>query len=266
MYLAPEDDETHPFSYAQIVGIFHADVVNTAPGANPKPEALEFLWIRRYRLDHTWRGGFKRKQLFHLEFLPDTDQNTFSFLNPDEVICGAHLIPAFASGTTEELLSSGSIGHLPRPRLTDDQDWRYYYVNMFVDHDMYMRYRGSGVGHYRVPIPPEDENPEPSPDSDKEDSEDPEVMDTAVSGAPPIPLVTPSATPELDDLEFPEHIDLHARPGSSLSQDSQESDDSNRSGSGDLGCEDEEVEEPDLGPEDGLGEIEEEVEQGYAVL
>ncbi|KAJ7331379.1 hypothetical protein DFH08DRAFT_708356, partial [Mycena albidolilacea] len=29
MFLAADDDATHPFSYAQIVGIFHADVMNT---------------------------------------------------------------------------------------------------------------------------------------------------------------------------------------------------------------------------------------------
>ncbi|KAG2136442.1 hypothetical protein DEU56DRAFT_756347 [Suillus clintonianus] len=26
-------------------------------------------------------------------------------------------------------------------------DWNYFYVNMFVDRDMFMRYRGGGVGH-----------------------------------------------------------------------------------------------------------------------
>jgi hypothetical protein len=132
MYLAPDGDESHPFSYAQIIGIFHADVVNTAPGANPKPESMEFLWIRRYKLDRTWRGGLKKKRLFRLEFLPEADPDAFGFLNPDEVIRGAHIIPAFARGTTEDLLSSGSIGCLPRPGLTDDQDWRYYYVNLYV--------------------------------------------------------------------------------------------------------------------------------------
>ncbi|KAJ7356529.1 hypothetical protein DFH08DRAFT_849295 [Mycena albidolilacea] len=41
-YLAPDRDESHPFSYAQIIGIFYADVVNTAPGANPKLNPWSF--------------------------------------------------------------------------------------------------------------------------------------------------------------------------------------------------------------------------------
>ncbi|KAF8914342.1 hypothetical protein CPB84DRAFT_1862974 [Gymnopilus junonius] len=27
------------------------------------------------------------------------------------------------------------------------QDWTYYYVNMFLDRDMFMRYLGNGIGH-----------------------------------------------------------------------------------------------------------------------
>lgn len=130
MYLAPEGDTSHPFLYAQIIGIFHADVVNTAPGESPVPQVMEFLWVRRYRIDPTWRGGFKRKRLFRVEFLPDSDPDAFGFLNPDEIIRGSHIMPAFASGRTEDFLSSGSLGRLPRDGLTDSQDWRYYYVNL----------------------------------------------------------------------------------------------------------------------------------------
>ncbi|KAF8199978.1 hypothetical protein K438DRAFT_675328 [Mycena galopus ATCC 62051] len=87
-----------------------------------KLQTLEFLWVRRYRMDRTFRGGFKWKRLHRIEFLPESDPDAFGFLNPDE-----------------GLLSSGSIGRLPRAGLGDDQDWRYYYVNFFVDRDMYMR-------------------------------------------------------------------------------------------------------------------------------
>ncbi|KAJ7218251.1 hypothetical protein B0H12DRAFT_1001581, partial [Mycena haematopus] len=146
MYLTPEEGAPHPFGYAQIIGVFHADVVNTADG-NSKPQSMEFLWVRRYRLDSSYRGGFKRKRYHHIEFVPQSDPDAFGFLNLDEVIRGAHLIPAFASGCTTELLSSQSIGRLPRDGLKDDEDWRYYYVNFFVDRDMYMRYIGGGVGH-----------------------------------------------------------------------------------------------------------------------
>ncbi|KAF8143030.1 hypothetical protein K438DRAFT_1634402, partial [Mycena galopus ATCC 62051] len=233
------------------------------------------LWIRRYRLDRTWRAGFKKKRLFRLEFVPDSDPDAFGFLNPDEVIRGAHIIPAFSTGTTEALLSSGSIGRLPRFGLTDDEDWRYYYVNMqvvsllCVDRDMYMRYRGGGVGHYQIPIPAED-GPQDQDSGEDDDSGQPEPM-VLEPEIPPAPPITPPQTPEPED-EFPAHLSLSdSRPGSSLSENSDKSHDSNGSttsvdsaeGSGD---DDSEVEEPDLGPEDGLGDLEEEVEEGYAVL
>ncbi|KAJ7886402.1 hypothetical protein B0H14DRAFT_2563342 [Mycena olivaceomarginata] len=105
----------------------------------------------------------------------------------------------------------GFIGRLLRPGLTDDEDWRYYYVNVFVDHDMYMRYRGRGVGHYQVPIPPEDEDR--VRDDHREDDQDQEIR---VPEAPPAPLVTPPPTPGPEEQGFPD-----ARPGSSLSQNSE---------------------------------------------
>ncbi|KAJ7804895.1 hypothetical protein B0H14DRAFT_2248229, partial [Mycena olivaceomarginata] len=77
-------------------------------------------------------GGFKRKRLFRLKFIPDSDADAFGFLNPDKVICGAHIMPA---ARPKDLLSGGFIGG------ADSNHFR------FVDHDMYMRYRGRGVGH-----------------------------------------------------------------------------------------------------------------------
>ncbi|KAJ7906438.1 hypothetical protein B0H13DRAFT_2333474 [Mycena leptocephala] len=179
MYLAPEDDASHPFSYAQIIGIFHADVVNTAPGANPIPQSMEFPWVRRYRLDRTLRAGFKRK-----------------------LIHGSHVVPAFAYGRTEELLSNGSIGRLPRDGLTENEDWRYYYVNFFVDRNIYMRYRGGGVGHYRVDLPEEDDVPEEDSEEEGDDGEpDPIITDPEI---PP----TPPRTPDLGNVPL-----LEDRPG-----------------------------------------------------
>jgi hypothetical protein len=93
---------------------------------------MEFLWVRRYRIDKSWRAGLKRKRLHRLEFLPDSDPNAFGFLDPDEVIRGAHIIPAFACGTTTDLLAPGSVGRLPRDGLDEDEDWSKYYVNLCV--------------------------------------------------------------------------------------------------------------------------------------
>lgn len=90
----------HPFAYARILGIFHADVILNISGASNVPVALDFLWIRRSRLIRIGHSGFRRKRLHRVEFLPDSDPNAYGFLNPDEVIRAFHLIPAFAHGQT----------------------------------------------------------------------------------------------------------------------------------------------------------------------
>ncbi|KAK6969249.1 hypothetical protein R3P38DRAFT_2814712 [Favolaschia claudopus] len=92
----------HPFSYAQIIGIFHADILNLGGwDRGAKIQTKEFLRLHR------------------LEFLPDSDPQAFGFLDPDEVIRGSHIIPAFARGRTTTLLANGSIGRLPRAGLAE---------------------------------------------------------------------------------------------------------------------------------------------------
>lgn len=93
------------------------------------------------------------------------------------VFWSVHLIPAFAQGKTNELLSPTCL--VARMPFSETKDWQYYYVNMyillitlhdshstfnrFVDCDMFMRFLGGGVGHkatnaltihlhYEVPI------------------------------------------------------------------------------------------------------------------
>lgn len=132
MFLSPDGEPAHPFAYAQVIGVFHANVIHNVPGASSVPRSIEFLWVRRYRLDPTYRGGFKRRRLHRLEFLPADDPQAFGFLDPDEVIRGAHIIPAFSAGTTTHLLSEKSIGRLPRDGLKENEDWRYYFVNLWV--------------------------------------------------------------------------------------------------------------------------------------
>jgi hypothetical protein len=129
MMLAPEGDTSHPFSYARIIGIFHVDVVHNVPGATTVPTSIEVLWIRRFRRDTTFRAGFKAKCLHRLQFLPTDDPNAFGFLSPDEVIRGAHLIPAFHHGRTTDLLSGPSLA-LEHEPFKDEEEWRFHYANM----------------------------------------------------------------------------------------------------------------------------------------
>ena len=120
-------EPSHPFEYARIIGIFHVDVVHHVPREDrPTTTSIEIIWVRRFRLDTTYSAGFKKKCLHRLEFLPSTDHDAFGFVHPDEIIRGAHLIPAFHYGGTDQFLSGVSIA-----RNEDEyDDYRYFYVNM----------------------------------------------------------------------------------------------------------------------------------------
>ncbi|KAI0641472.1 hypothetical protein C8Q79DRAFT_1014402 [Trametes meyenii] len=53
-------------------------------------------------------------------------------------------MPAFAYGTTLDRLGPSRLARRPSD---EDEDYEYYYVGIFVDRDMFMRYLGGGVGH-----------------------------------------------------------------------------------------------------------------------
>ena len=77
-------------------------------------QRMDVLFVRWFGLDSI--GGWRAQRMHSLGFLPDTDAlgPAFGFLDPNEVIRMVHLIPDFVSGRT---------------------------------HDLFMRYRGGGVGH-----------------------------------------------------------------------------------------------------------------------
>ena len=130
MMLSRETDNeepSHPFEYARILGIFHVDVVHHIPGENKATTtSIEIIWVRRFRVENAHSAGFKRRRLYRLEFLPSSDPDAFGFVHPDEIIRGTHLIPAFSHGGTDQFLSGVSIA-----RNEDEyDDYRYFYVNM----------------------------------------------------------------------------------------------------------------------------------------
>ncbi|KAH9932168.1 hypothetical protein B0H21DRAFT_867145 [Amylocystis lapponica] len=149
MVLSHEDPEgdPHPYWYARVVGVFHVYARQRgSDGVYSEPTRLVFLWVRWYGLDmdHLW--GWKAKRLPRVGFLDNAEPGAFGFLDPEQVIRAVHLIPAFAYGRTAELLSPSIV----RSPADEDKDWQYYYVNIFVDRDMFMRFRGGGVGHHGI--------------------------------------------------------------------------------------------------------------------
>ncbi|GBE90070.1 hypothetical protein SCP_1800920 [Sparassis crispa] len=138
----------HPFLYARVLGIYHVNVVYTGTGmADYTPRRLDFLWVRWFQYVGDSRNWSQHK-LDTVEFPPMADEETFGFIDPDDVLRACHIIPTFKGGK----IHADEIGlsHCAN----DAEDWRFYHVNRFVDRDMLMRYhRGLGIGHVHADGP-----------------------------------------------------------------------------------------------------------------
>lgn len=143
MVLSGEIAPSHPYWYARVLGVFHMEVwLNT--GGQPVKRHLEVLWVRWLATLQNYKSGINHARLPKIAFVEESDPDAFGFLDPGQVIRGAHLIPAFASGRGVNSLRYGK--SLARPGGELD-DWEEHYVGIFVDRDMFIRYTHFGVGH-----------------------------------------------------------------------------------------------------------------------
>jgi hypothetical protein len=129
MILAPKDNEdTHPYWYGRILGIFHANVHHVGPHSHSsQSQKMEFLFVRWFGRDTTPTPGWKTKRLLRLAFVPGNDERAFGFINPSQVIRAVHLIPAFKWGKVTKLLTKSVVAR----GLSDPvHDWQLYYVSM----------------------------------------------------------------------------------------------------------------------------------------
>lgn len=130
---ALENSTAHPYWYAQVLGIFHAQVQHV-PQSGPTGRAshMEFLWVRWLGDEPGYRSGRRHARLPKVGYVPDSDDYAFGFVDPALVIRGAHLIPAFSGGSTDELLSfdGETEARQWRDTPTDGGDWENLYVNM----------------------------------------------------------------------------------------------------------------------------------------
>jgi hypothetical protein len=124
-----DEIDTHPYWYARVVRIFHVDVVHVGPKSTSSDKRqINFLWVRWFGRDISFKVGWTAKWLHHLGFLDASNPGAFGFLDHAMVNRGVHIIPAFAHGQTNEFLSPPqSVAQLP---LQEASDWHYYYVNM----------------------------------------------------------------------------------------------------------------------------------------
>ncbi|KAG2361165.1 hypothetical protein BDR07DRAFT_1486253 [Suillus spraguei] len=78
----------------------------------------------------------KYAHLPKVTFVEESDPDAFGFLNPNQVIQGAHLIPTFASGCGT---SSLRYGKLLACSVEELDDWEELYMEIFADHNMFMQ-------------------------------------------------------------------------------------------------------------------------------
>ena len=133
MVASPETaPNSHPFWYASVMGIFHADVQHVGKDSRDYSfRKMEFLWVRWLYMDPD--SSYERQQacLPKLRFVPDSEESAFGFLDPSAVLRGCHLLPAFAEGCTAESLTASEA---ERPDIINE-DWKSFYVGMYVVFD-----------------------------------------------------------------------------------------------------------------------------------
>ena len=134
MLLSQEDERFHPFWYARVCLVFHILVEHRPDLLSPfsKPKRMDVLFVRWFRLDININSGWDAKRLPRLQFF-DKEHSTeaFGFVNPDCVIRGVHLIPAFTAGPTDELLDESFVHIEPLAEgWRGGEDWTFFYVNM----------------------------------------------------------------------------------------------------------------------------------------
>lgn len=133
MVLSNQDHDSngnnHPFRYARVLGVFHANVVYTGPGSNDfRSRRVEFLWVRWFETiqDCTTAMGWEQCVLDIVKFLPMADEHAFSFVDPADVLRGCHVIPSFDDGLLHP--DRIAMSHCA----ADADDWKHYYINRWV--------------------------------------------------------------------------------------------------------------------------------------
>ncbi|KAH6887797.1 hypothetical protein BKA70DRAFT_1461914 [Coprinopsis sp. MPI-PUGE-AT-0042] len=133
----------HPFRYAKVIGIYHANVSYIGPlgpleGTDYTAHRLDLLCVR-------WYEVVSAESPYHLDqvrFLDIASKDAIDFVDPGDVLRVCHIVPRFSQGmvhSNEKDLSAF---------LGNKSDWNSYFIMRFSDRDMHMRYQwGLAVGH-----------------------------------------------------------------------------------------------------------------------
>jgi len=115
-------DPSHPYVYARVLGIYRVKVLHPTMAT---PTSMDVLWVHWFQIDKTHQAGWKAKRLYRVQLIPNLEDSAFGFLDPDDVVRGAHLIPCFGKGLIVDLL----IAAISKWDCSRSANWQYYYVN-----------------------------------------------------------------------------------------------------------------------------------------
>ncbi|KAG6903823.1 hypothetical protein DXG01_014654, partial [Tephrocybe rancida] len=124
------DDDGHPYMYAKVFGIFHANIIYNGHGnKNYDPYRIEFLLVRWYTIES--HSEWKSRRLDRLSFHRD---QAFGFMDPSDVIRGSHIILRFCGtrvpvvdGVIEDFIGFREEKDSHWEDL--DEEWDSFYVN-----------------------------------------------------------------------------------------------------------------------------------------
>lgn len=118
-----EASHPHPYLYARVIGIYHANVIYTGPGMlDYTPHRMDFLWVRWYN----YQDAENTARLGRLSFPPITSDGAFGFVDPADVIRGCHVIPRFSQG--KQYPTGTGFSRLAH----DSHDWTAYHISRYV--------------------------------------------------------------------------------------------------------------------------------------
>jgi len=117
-----DSSKLHQFMYARVLGVYHADVIYTGPGMqNFEPHTFQMLWVRWYEVVDPGSSGWNTSTLDMLRFPPLHQDNSFDFVDPEVVLRGCHILPAFHKGKRK---SNVNVSRSAK----DSNDYLLYYV------------------------------------------------------------------------------------------------------------------------------------------
>lgn len=121
------DDDSHPFRYARVLGVYHVNVVYTGSGmVDYTVRRLDFLWVRWFQYSGPKPMEWADHSMDKVHFPPMASDDAFGFVDPKDVLRACHMVPGFAGGQVH--IDAISISKLAN----DSQDWRSYHVNRYV--------------------------------------------------------------------------------------------------------------------------------------